>query len=140
MIKTAIIIFSILYHASHPFHISVTDIEYDEEVKSIEIAQKIFISDFEEALVAYSQSKINLLDKSKKVANDDLIRSYLAEKLNIEINGKPVELEFLGSQIEPDAIWCFLEVSKVRKIFDQSHALDFAVFFNMHKVHLIIKQ
>lgn len=116
MMNTVFIIFSVLSSALHPFHISVTDIEYDEEVKSIEIAQKIFIDDFEEALAAFSNSKIDLLDKSQKTSNDQLIEHYISEKFNIEINGKSVESDFLGTQLEEDAIWCFLEVSKVRKL------------------------
>lgn len=139
MIKTAFIIFSILCNAWHPFHISVTDIEYDREVKSIEIAQKIFIDDFEEALVAFSQSKINLLVKSQEDANNDLIGRYLAEKLNIEINGKPVEAEFLGSQLDSDAIWCFLEVSKVKKLksIQIKNTLFFELFDDqMNLVHI----
>lgn len=116
MVKTGFILIALFCTALHPFHISITDIEFDEEAKSIEIAQKIFTDDLQVALNAFSTEKTDLLDKSQKEANDLLIRKYLSDNIHIEINGKPTDFEFLGTQREGDATWCFMEIPKTKKL------------------------
>lgn len=116
MVKTGFILLAFFYSALHPFHISITDIEFDEEAKSIEIAQKIFTDDFEEVLNAYSTDKVDLTSDDQKEANDVLIKKYVTEKIRFEINGKPADFEFLGTQREADAIWCFMEIPKTKRL------------------------
>ena len=116
MVKTGFILIALFYTSLHPFHISITDIEFDEEAKSVEIAQKIFTDDFEDALNAYSSEKIDLISEDEKEANDVLIKKYVTEKIRFEINGKPVDFEFLGTQREDDAR------KKIRR--DQKYEID----------------
>jgi len=116
MVKIGFILISLIGGVFHPFHISITDIEFDEEAKSVEIAQKIFIDDFEEALNAAGNEGTDLVNESEKSANDALIKTYIINNLNLEVNGKPAEYQFLGTLIEGDAIWCFLEIPKTKKL------------------------
>ena len=109
------LLISLVSFSIHPFHISVTDIEYDAEAKSVEIAQKIFMDDFEEVLSASGDRMVDLIDASQKDANDQLIEAYLLKNFSLTINGKPAVYQFLGTQIEDDAIWCFMEIPKTRK-------------------------
>ena len=115
MVKICYLVIFATFSSLHPFHISVTDIEYDAEARSVEIAQKIFMDDLEEVLVAKEDRLVDLIDKEQKEANDSLIESYLKKHFTLTINGKRVEYEFLGTQVEDDAIWCFMEVPKTRK-------------------------
>lgn len=115
MIKVCSLVFSMTFLSLHPFHISVTDIEYDAEAKSVEIAQKIFMDDLEDVLVPAEDRLVDLIDKDQKAANDLLIKAYLKKHFSLSINGKPVEYLFLGTQVDGDAIWCFMEVPKTRK-------------------------
>ncbi len=116
MVKTGFILIALFYATVHPFHISINDIEFDEEAKSVEIAQKIFTDDFEVALNAYTSEKIDLVNEDQKETNDALIKKYILENIQIEINGKPADFQFLGSQREDDAIWCFMEIPKTKKL------------------------
>ncbi len=110
------IIFSLLLFNLHPFHISVTDIEFDQDTKSIEIAQKIFIDDFEEVLRGLGHQNVDLVAKSRKVVNDQLVKDYLLKNFEVIANGKSTGYTFLGSQIEEDAIWCYMEIPKTKKL------------------------
>ncbi|MEL7146526.1 MAG: DUF6702 family protein [Bacteroidota bacterium] len=113
--KVCSLVFSMTLLSFHPFHISVTDIEYDAEAKSVEIAQKIFMDDLEEVLVPEEDRLVDLISKDQKAKNDLLIKAYLTKNFTIVINGKPADYQFLGTQVEGDAIWCFMEVPKTRK-------------------------
>jgi len=108
-------LFSLLYLGLHPFHISVTDIEFDAEAKSIEISQKIFIDDFEEVLRAIGNENVDLVNGDKD-SNNEMIKKYLLQNFEVKANGKNTEYNFLGTQIEADAIWCFMEIPKTRKL------------------------
>ncbi len=110
------IIFSLLLFNLHPFHISVTDIEFDQDTKSLEIAQKIFIDDFEEVLRGLGHQNVDLVAKSRKVVNDQLVKDYLLKNFEVIANGKSTGYTFLGSQIEEDAIWCYMEIPKTKKL------------------------
>lgn len=115
MIKVCSLVFSMTFLSLHPFHISVTDIEYDAEARSVEIAQKIFMDDLEDVLVPKEDRLVDLIDKDQKEANDLLIEAYIQKHFALSINGKPVDYNFLGTQVEGDAIWCFMEVPKTKK-------------------------
>ena len=101
----------------HPFHVSVCDIEHNAENKTLEISQRIFMDDLETGLKKFHQ--IDFVDafqpKNPEVL-DSLIAGYLTEKLKIAVNGNPVKLNYLGSEVEGDARWCFIEVTGVEAI------------------------
>ena len=106
-----------LFVADHPFHISVCDIEYDAESKALQISQRIFMDDLEEGLEAFH--KLESVDAYKPEDTeqlDKLIAEYLKAKLFIRIDGKDVDFEFLGSELEGDARWSYLEISDVANV------------------------
>lgn len=103
-----------LFVADHPFHISVCDIEYDAESKSLQISQRIFMDDLEDGLEAFHKLETVDAYKPKDPEQlDSLIAAYLKAKLFIRIDGKDVDFEFLGSELEGDARWSYLEISGV---------------------------
>lgn len=101
----------------HPFHISVSDIEHNSDTQSLEISQRIFMDDLETGLKKFH--KIDYVDviKPKDPARlDSLINVYLQKTLLLTIDGKDMKLEYLGSEIEEDARWCYLEVKSVASV------------------------
>lgn len=109
----------------HPFHISVTNIYYKEKEKIMQVEQRIFLDDLEEALQDYSGN-----EKLDIIADDqgelqELIEQYLAENFTITIKEKPVNLVFLGMEQEADqnVLWCYYEAEKVKK-FDSFRVMN----------------
>ncbi len=100
----------------HPFHVSVCNIDYVSTERSLQITQKIFADDLEEALHAAAKSAgqtermdvINPVDAEKL---ESVIASYLEEHLSIIVNGQTIRPTFLGYEREEMALWCYLEVS-----------------------------
>jgi hypothetical protein len=97
----------------HPFYISLTEIRYNPSQKSLEIAQKIFWDDLEVALADIYETKVDFLNPSNLNVLEDLAKTYLLEKNEIMVNGKKVNLEYLGFEIEEEAVWFYMEALKV---------------------------
>ena len=108
-----VLIFSLFLH---PFHISVTEIEFDDEVNSVEIAQKIFIDDLGNAISTKEGSSVDLFQVEENEKTAALVRSYVESNFKVVVNGKPTVYEFLGVAHEDDVVWCFMEVPKTKKL------------------------
>lgn len=99
----------------HPLYISVTEINYNAEDKNLEISCKIFTDDFENALSTLHHSKIDLTNPKDKAVADKQVYDYIKTNLQLKLDGKPVNLEFVGYEKENDAVWSYLQVSNTGK-------------------------
>ncbi|MEM6734795.1 MAG: DUF6702 family protein [Bacteroidota bacterium] len=102
----------------HPFHVSVTDIKYNKDKKSIQISSRIFLDDLELALQAYTnQEGLDIVDENNWDFINENLKRYLLNKIILK-DGKNREykLVYVGIEIEDDVMWCYLEVEKVKKI------------------------
>jgi hypothetical protein len=117
-----------LFWTLHPFHVSVCDMEYDAPTKALQISQRIFMDDLGVGLQRFHQLEYvdTFKPKDAKVL-DSLIAEYIKAKLFIDINGKPAELKFIGSEVEGDARWCYIEIENVEKI-DQAQVSNLILF------------
>ena len=109
-------IFSVLLFAQiifHPFFISLTEIRYNPKEKSLEISQKIFRDDLENALTGQYKSRVNFLAPGNKAELEKKIKKYILENNDISINGEKLVLYYLGYELEEEAIWFYLEAQKV---------------------------
>lgn len=97
----------------HPFHISMMEIKYNAAQNSLEISQKIFWDDLEVELNDYSKSKINFLKPVDKEELNKLVKKYILEHSGIYVNGKKVDLNYLGYEIDEDVAWIYLEANNV---------------------------
>lgn len=101
----------------HPFHVSVCDIEHDPETKALQISQRLFMDDL--ALGLQNFHKLEYVDtyKPKDLKKlDSLIGAYIKAKLFITVDGKDVTFNYLGSELEGDARWCYIEVKDIDKV------------------------
>ncbi len=106
-----------LFFLLHPFHVSVCSIRHAAEEQTLQITQKIFADDLEEALTAASTSgPIDVLNPPDPNTLDALIDDYLRNHLQITVNGQVTEAIYLGHEREEMALWCYLEVSGVADI------------------------
>ncbi|WP_215226548.1 DUF6702 family protein [Echinicola shivajiensis] len=97
----------------HPFYISVTDVNYNTEAKSLEIAQKIFWDDLEQALNKKYDEDLDFLHPKDLKKLNELVEAYLLENNAFEVNGNLVRIDYLGYEIEEDAAWFYMEAKNV---------------------------
>jgi hypothetical protein len=98
---------------AHEFYVSLINITYQKDYKSIEIEIKIFSDDLELAIENFSGSKQLFIGTEKEVSNiDEFIKPYILNKFSVDI-GKKGELVYLGSETENDAKWIYLEIPNI---------------------------
>lgn len=112
-----LLIFSLSsYKKSHKFYVSVTEIEYNEDVQSLQIISRVFTDDLEALLQKRYDPSIRLLstgDEGDTAAN---LKKYLGQKFRVQINGNSFEVEYLGKEYEDDMTLLYLEVPNVPSV------------------------
>ena len=99
--------------SAHPFFISLTEIRQNPSSKNLEVAQKIFWDDLEVSLSAYHKESFDILNPKDKKNLNEKIGLYLTNHFEIWVDGKKVKLNYLGFEVEEDAIWAYFESSPV---------------------------
>ena len=102
--------------AVHKFYVSVTQIDYVPSKKRVEITSRIFIDDLEKALTKKYNKKVNLTSTKELPEAEELIKSYLKEKIKISINKKPQNIEFLARELEGDVLILYTKIAISKKI------------------------
>ncbi len=100
----------------HPIHISVTEINYNEKSKSLQITSRIFIDEMELGVRAQRhEPELDILEPKNGVTTKQLIVNYLAAHLKIKIDGKPAKINFLGYEKEDISFVSYLEIENIKK-------------------------
>ncbi len=87
---------------SHPFKLSVTEININSTDSLAHISIRVFLDDFHVA--------------TGRELTDSLIKDYTIKHLKIKINDKPVELLFNHSQQEDDVLRIFLQSDNIKNL------------------------
>lgn len=99
----------------HPYHVSVCEVVYSKESEAVQITHRIFLDDFEEALTEFTQLEdFVLLEDS--LHSHQAIEQYFRKNFSIVVNGAQSKYTYLGSEVEDDLVWCYLEVTNVASL------------------------
>ncbi|TRX62571.1 hypothetical protein FNH22_00300 [Fulvivirga sp. M361] len=102
---------------THPLHVSVCEIEYDQESATLEIVQRVFIDDLEmEISNDRNDRNLDLFEPSNGLTTDQMVSDYLMKRLSFEVNGKPVSFNYLGYEEEWPALFCYVEIPEVESL------------------------
>lgn len=100
---------------AHPLHISVTEIEYNEKNKSFEIMMRIFTDDLEEGVRRQQKDmRLNIMQPPAGKTTDQLIEAYLAAHFRLSVDNKVRKADYLGHELEADAVICYIEVTGIK--------------------------
>lgn len=114
--KFLLLSISLLLAPLHDFHSSITQIDYDQESKSLQVTIRLFSDDLSAALVKAGAPEMELGTASEPPEANEYIESYLQERLKLTVNGKLVSFFYLGKEAQLDATWCYVEVEKVGNV------------------------
>src|SRR5579862_8048054 len=98
---------------NHPFYVSVTEINHNAKDKTLEISCKIFTNDFETTLEKAFKTKVDLRSIKDKNENDKKINDYIISHLKINVDGKPVQVQFVGSEIKEEGTWSYFQINNI---------------------------
>jgi len=105
-----------LFFLLHPIHISVTEINYSEKDKAIQITSRIFIDDLELSIRAQrNEPELDLIEPKNGLTTEKLVNEYVAKHISVKLDGKLQKLNFLGMEREDPALICYIEIENVKK-------------------------
>ena len=96
----------------HKYYVSVTDIEYAKETRSLQIISRLFVDDFEKVLQERYVDTLSLDDNSA----DFYIEKYFGKKLVVSVNNELQQYNFIGKEIDGDMVHCYFEVENISNI------------------------
>jgi len=96
----------------HKYYVSVTDIEYAKEAKSLQVISRLFVDDIEKVLQERYNDSVKIEDKLV----DTYIEKYFSKKLLITVNNKQQKFNFIGKEIEDDMVHCYFEIENISNI------------------------
>lgn len=100
----------------HPIHVSVTEIEFDEKEKSLEIMMRVFIDDLELTLRnKLNQPELDILEPKNGLTIDQMAGDYVKDHFRITLDNKVQKIVYLGHERESDAFIFYIEVTNVKK-------------------------
>ena len=102
--------------SAHKFYVSITKIEYVKEKNSIQIIAKIFTDDMENALRQRYDRSISLDSKKETEVADEDLKKYILQKIKIKVNGKSVQLNYIGKEYDTDMVVAYMEVTEVKEL------------------------
>ena len=96
--------------SAHPFHASLTEAEWNEEAKRLEVTVKLDPNDLEKAVRRITGRTIDIEEKSAEKA----IRAYLTSAFRVRADSlketKPIELKWIGYEVDLKNAWLYFEV------------------------------
>jgi hypothetical protein len=100
----------------HPVHLSVSEINYSEKDKSLQITSRIFLDDLELSIRnQLKQPDLDLLEPGPGLTSEKLISDYVIKRFSVKLDGKVQKLNFLGFEREDPAVICYIEIENVKK-------------------------
>jgi len=100
----------------HPIHLSVSEINYSEKDKALQITSRIFLDDLELSIRNQrKQPDLDLLEPGPGLTTEQLISDYVIKHFSVKLDGKIQKLNFLGFEREDPALICYIEIENVKK-------------------------
>lgn len=104
------------FNSAHKYYVSVTQLEYVESKKSVQIINRIFIDDLEKLFRERYDENITLAEPNESDIIDEYTEKYLKEKFTVMIDGKVQDLIYIGKEYEDDIVYTYFEIENIEKI------------------------
>ncbi|SNR82034.1 hypothetical protein SAMN04488009_0237 [Maribacter sedimenticola] len=138
----------------HKFYISVTNVDYSEKDRSVQIITRIFIDDMNSVINERYGIPAKLGTDRESSMDREYLEKYLRTKFVVEINGETVTYDFIGKKYDTDMVICYLEVPNIQRdelkqigitnevltdLFDDQQNVVHIKVDNKKKSHVLIK-
>lgn len=100
----------------HPIHLSVSEINYSEKDKALQITSRIFLDDLEACIRNQRNNpELDVLEPGVGLTSNQVISDYVLKYFTVKLDGKLQKMNFLGFEREDPAIICYIEIPNVKK-------------------------
>lgn len=116
--KTVLLLFilPLLSFSAHKYYLSLTQINYKEEAKSIQIIINVFLDDIETALNDDYKIDLQLTTKNELKDNDTYFNRYLNNNLLFKVNGSTKNFSYIGKEYDGDLVYFYLEIENISEL------------------------
>ncbi|MGV3460026.1 MAG: DUF6702 family protein [Flavobacterium sp.] len=97
--------------AAHKFYVGVFQLEYVPAKKQVQLTSRLFVDDIEATLNKKYGKRFYFTSKQELPEAEDYLKKYLAEKMEISINGKVQPVKFIGRELEDDVLICYYTIA-----------------------------
>ncbi len=97
----------------HPFYVSITEIKQNPASHSLEISCRMFSDDLEKALEKQYHTPLDIIKPKDKALANKLIQDYVKKHFQIRIDGKTLNMDYVGYEIQEDGTWSYFEVKGI---------------------------
>ncbi len=105
-----------LFGFSHPYYVSICQIDHNPKTRSLEITVKIFTNDFENTLETHIHKKLFLGSKRESKDAGKIIFDYIKDNLVITTDAQKDSLNFVGYEVENDITYTYVEIPNIEKM------------------------
>lgn len=109
-------IIPLLSFSAHKYYLSLTQIEFKESSKSVQIIINVFMDDIETALNKDNNIDLQLSTKKELQNNDVYFENYLRRKLQFKIDTIAKEFKYIGKEYDGDLVYFYLEIENIAEI------------------------
>ena len=93
----------------HQYFVSIYELQYNTEFKTVELSARIFTEDLESTMNKIGAGKLNLGEANEVEDADKILEKYFLEKIAVNVNGKDIEFKYLGKEQEKELTWLYFE-------------------------------
>ena len=122
---------------SHPFHVTIAEVEYNPETQRFEVALRVDPLDLQQALAKRLKQPERDLEQIEKL--EDHLKGYVADHFRIvPANGSaPAKaLEWVGHEIDVKTAWLYFEITPPDRVDPNSCALIQTMFQEIEPTYL----
>lgn len=127
---------------SHPLHMGVVEIEFNEAEKSLEITCKLFTDDFEHILEKTYDTNIDLINPSNREEVQKWVNAYVKKHLLLKVDGKAINIECIGFEKDFEATYSYFQALNIDNAnsFEIQSSLMYDLFDDQSNIlHVIVK-
>jgi hypothetical protein len=98
----------------HPLHVSVTEIEFDEKEKALEIMMRVDGEDLELTLrKKLNEPNLDILEPQNGMTIDQMVSGYMKDHFRVILDNKLQKTVYLGHEREMEAFVLQIAASSV---------------------------
>ena len=133
-----LLIFPMCAFTIHKYYVSLCEIEYVEEQRSVQITIGMFIDDLEFTLNKNHTANLYLATPDEAPNIDTYYEKYLNEHLNMLINDRARSYEYIGKEYDDDVVRFYLEITNVEQLISME-IINTSLFRDFEDQQNIIK-
>lgn len=99
---------------AHKFYMSIYQMHFNAEKSRLEITGRIFMDDLNECLSKYAKTATHIGESRQTKQDLELLKQYITEQITLKVNGKPVTLTFVDTEVEETVVICYFRVDGVK--------------------------